>query len=150
MSESVTIMGDAGFLYIPGVNLKVPLYDKSKTKNSQAVVDAKNSAIYCRKFKGGHCDYIVDHASQGFDAIKRCTLGMGAYIVKPDSTTYYECVQITNGVNKKTSLVTIGGQNVHKIKWADLCCYTCNSADGKDIAMVFFKTGYKINKQLFT
>lgn len=149
MNESTTVMGDAGFLYIPGVNLKVPLYYKSKTKNSQAVVDEENSALYCQKYKGGHCDYIADHAGQGFDAIKRCTIGMLAFIVTPNSTTYYECVQITKGENRKSSLVTIGGQNVHKIKWANLCCYTCNDSEGKSITMVFFNGSYKVDKQLF-
>ena len=39
-------------------------------KNAQSLVDKEDTAVLCKKWKNGHCDYIADHAGQGFDKIK--------------------------------------------------------------------------------
>lgn len=143
------IFGDAGYFYIPDANLRVPLYDKAKRKNAQDVVDAENSALLCRKFKGGHCDYIADHAHQGFKTIKKCPLGSVAYIVTPTSTQFYTCIAMMNGTNLSNNLKTLTGQKLSNIRWADLCAYCCNDDTGKNISMVFFKAGLKLPYNLF-
>lgn len=143
------IFGDAGYFYIPDVGLRVPLYDKGKRKDAQDVVNRENSALLCRKFRGGHCDYIADHAGQGFDKIKSCGLGRVAYIVTPTSTRFYTCVALTQGTNLGSDLKTLAGQKLSAIRWADLCAYCCNDGTGKSISMVFFTAGLRLPYNLF-
>ena len=133
--------GDAGCLYIPDINILIPLYDKSglSQKQSQALVDRADSAVLCRRYGGGHCDYIADHAAQGFEVIKKCNLFTVAVIQTPDAAQCYQCVAVMPGTNTGSNLLTCTGQSLKKVKWADLCLYTCNDATGKNITMVFFK-----------
>lgn len=141
--------GDAGFFYISDLSLSLPLYERTKKMTGQTIVDNENSAELFRHFNGGHCDYIADHASQGFDAIKKCTIGMAAVIQTRTNATIYQCVAIMPGTNIKTNLVTCTGQYLTKVKWADLCCYCCNDDKGKDITMVFFKKTATMNKPIY-
>lgn len=133
--------GDAGCLYIPDINTLVPLYDKAglSQKQSQALVDRADSAVLCRRYGGGHCDYIADHAAQGFEAIKKCNLYTVAVIQTPGAAQCYQCVAVMPGKNTGRNLITCTGQSLKKVKWADLCCYTCNDDKGINITMVFFK-----------
>lgn len=143
------VYGDAGYFYIPDLNVQVPLYNKGNRPNAQDVVDRENSALLCRNFRGGHCSYVADHASQGFNKIKKCTLDTLAYIVTETSTQFYYCVGVAIGRNTGTDLVTNSGQRVSRIAWADLCAYCCNDTSGKNISMVFFKAGPRLNYPLF-
>ena len=141
--------GDAGLLVLPWQNFSVPLYDGNAVKNSQALVDAENSAVIKRKWRGGHCDYIADHAGQGFDIIRRCTyVNMQAIVQTPKSSRIYNWVATMLGRNTG-NLITCSGQGLAKIKWADLCLYTCNDAAGKNITMVFFKLSETINRPIY-
>lgn len=144
-----TDYGDAGVFYIPSVGVKLPIYDKNTQKSAQDIVDAENSGVICHSFNGAHCDYICDHADQGFDAIKSCKIGTAAFVVTDNSSQVYNCVAIMTGENNKTNLVTITGQKFTTIKWADLCAYCCNDASGKSITMVFFKKGDLYNFNMF-
>ena len=141
--------GDAGFFCIPDVALSVPLYEYKSGVNGQKVVDNENSALIKRRFKKGHCDYIADHAAQGFNAIKRCTIGMAGVIQTKTNATIYQCIAIMPGTNIKTNLLTCTGQYLTKIKWADLCCYCCNDETGKSITMVFFKKTATMGKPIY-
>lgn len=143
------VYGDAGYFCIPNVGLEVPLYNKGKLKSAQSLVDKENSAVLCKKWKNGHCDYVVDHAGQGFDKIKKCTIEMPAFIVTEDSTQYYSCVGILKGINTKQDLITSSGQSLPKIKWADLCAYCCDDMFERNITMVFFKKGVKVDRNIF-
>lgn len=134
-----TVYGDAGFFYIPDLGVKLPLFERNKNVAGQTIVDRENSAEIFRHFGGSHCDYIADHASQGFNAIKKCTLGMAAVVQTRKDAKIYMCVAIMPGTNIKTNLVTCCGQKLTKVQWADLCCYCCNDSEGKSITMVFFK-----------
>lgn len=144
------VYGDAGFFAIPDLKVWLPVYDyKKHKKNQQSYVDKENSGILCRKWRNGHCDYVADHASQGFDKIKKCNLNTMAVIQTPTETQWYYCVAIMPGVNSGTSLTTCTGQELRKVKWADLCAYTCNDATARPITMVFFKKGMKQNMAAF-
>lgn len=141
--------GDAGLLVLPWQNFSVPLYDGNAVKNSQALVDAENSAVIKRKWRGGHCDYIADHAGQGFDIIRRCTyVNMQAIVQTPKSSRIYNWVATMLGRNTG-NLITCTGQSLSSVKWADLCLYTCNDAAGKNITMVFFKLSETINRPIY-
>lgn len=143
--------GEAGLLYIPDVSVSLPLYYKGKLslKKSQAIVDRENSGIYAKNFGGGHCDYIGDHAAQGFDAILKCKLYDPAIVQGDNYSQLYQCVAIMPGTNVGSNLITCCGQKLTKIKWADLCCYTCNDMTGKNITMVFFKKTIRYNYPIY-
>lgn len=142
------VYGDAGFLYIPDIAISLPLYAGKSGSSGQAIVDRENSAIYKRKFGGGHCDYIADHAAQGFDAIKRCGIGMAAVIQTPGEAKIFQCIGSMTGTNTGRDLITCGGQRLTKIRWADLCCYCCNDNKGS-ISMVFFRHTATFNRPIY-
>ena len=143
------VYGDAGFLYIPDIALSVPLYERSRAVKGQTIVDRENSAELFRHFNGGHCDYIADHAKQGFDAIKRCHIGMSAVIQTPELAHIYQCVAAMQGTNTGTNLVTCTGQKLTAVRWADLCLYCCNDDKGKSISMIFFKKTATMNRPIY-
>lgn len=143
------VYGDAGFLYIPNLSFSVPLYEPKKGVKSQDIVDRDNSAIIKRRFNGGHCDYIADHAKQGFNVIKRCQIDMLAVVETETATHTYKCVAIMPGTNTGYTLITCTGQKLTAVRWADLCLYTCNDSTGKSITMVFFKKAETVNKPIY-
>lgn len=136
-------------LWIPDVDVKIPLYESSKMIKAQEIVDNENSGFLCRKFRGGHCDYIADHSSQGFNKIRGCKLFDLAIIQTDKDTQVYSCIMATTGTNTGKELVTFTGQKLSKIKWADLCCYCCNDLNGKSITMIFFKKSQYFNYKLY-
>lgn len=141
--------GDAGALILPWQGFAVPLYDGNAVKNSQALVDAEDSAVIKRRWRGGHCDYIADHAGQGFDIIRKCTIvNLQAIIQTNTRSQIYNWVATMNGRNTG-NLITCTGQSLSNVKWADLCLYTCNDAAGKNITMVFFKLSETINRPIY-
>ena len=131
--------GDAGFLALPWQDFSVPLYNGRAVKDAQAIVDRENSAEIKPRFGGGHCDYIADHSSQGFDIIRECKFNTPAIVQTPTSSRIYRWVATMNGRNTGKNLIACTGQALTNVKWADLCLYTCNDAGGKNITMVFFK-----------
>jgi len=141
--------GDSGVLILPQQQYSVPLYDGNVVKNAQAIVDAENSAVIKRKFGGGHCDYIGDHAGQGFDIIRQCTLYTIAVVQTPTSSRIYRWLASMTGKNTGKNLITCSGQALTQIKWADLCLYACNDSKGKDITMVFFELLEESKRQLY-
>lgn len=141
--------GNAGVLILPWQGFAVPLYDGNAVKNSQALVDAEDSAVIKRRWRGGHCDYIADHAGQGFDIIRKCTIANLQAIIQTNTRSQiYNWVATMNGKNTG-NLITCTGQSLSNVKWADLCLYTCNDAAGKNITMVFFKLSEIINRPIY-
>lgn len=137
-----TFYGTAGRFIIQDAGISLPLYLKEKS-SGQDIVDRENSALLCKKFRGG-CDYVADHAAQGFDRIRQCKWGTMAMIQTPTGTQIYMCVAMSMGTNTGTDLVTLSGARVSRCQWADLCAYCCNDERGRDITMVFFKKWMKV------
>lgn len=137
--------GDSGVLILPWQDYSVPLYNGKAVKNAQAIVDRENSAVIKRRFGGGHCDYIGDHAGQGFDIIRECRLYTPAVVQTPKESRIYRWAATMTGTNTGKDLILVTGQSVKKVKWADLVLYTCNDAGGRDITMVFFKHQMTLN-----
>ena len=143
------VYGDSGFFYIPELDFSIPLYESNKKISGQAIVDRENSGVLSRHFGGGHCDYIADHASQGFDIIKKCKIGTVAVFQTKNKTIQYSCVAIMPGTNIKKNLITCCGQKLTNVNWADLVCYCCNDSAGVSITMVFFKKTVTCNYPLY-
>lgn len=141
--------GDAGALILPWQDFCIPIYNGKVVKNSQAIVDRENSAVIKRRFGGGHCDYIADHASQGFTIIRQCTLTTPAVVQTPTSSRIYRWTATMLGRNTGKNLIACTGQPLTKVKWADLCLYTCNDTTGKEITMVFFKLQETVPRELY-
>lgn len=141
--------GDAGALILPWQDFCIPLYNGKTTKNTQAIVDMENSAVIKRRFGGGHCDYIADHASQGFSIIRECTYTTPAVVQTPASSRIYRWAATMLGTNTGKNLIACTGQALTSVKWADLCLYTCNDAGGKNITMVFFKQQETVPYELY-
>lgn len=127
-----------GRFKIPDVKVNVALYDSY----SQDVVDQKDSAAY---FYGWKHMIIADHQHQGFDKIKKCTVGMVAEITENNIITQYKCVAIMQGYNTGKTLTDKNGALISEFYPEALVCYTCNE-NWKNITIVFFeKIGNKNN-----
>lgn len=131
--------GDAGVLILPWQDFSVPIYLIKSGDSGQDICDLENAAVYKRNFGGGHCDYIGDHQSQGFDIIRELKFTHPAVIQTPTSSKIYRWAATMRGTNTGTKLIGCSGQSLSSVKWADLCLYTCNDAEGRDITMVFLK-----------
>ena len=142
--------GDAGVLILPWQAFAVPLYDGNAVKNSQALVDMEDAAVIKRRFNGGHCDYVCDHAKQGFDIIRRCTyVNLQAIIQTPTRSRIYNWEATMLGKNTGKNLIASSGQALTNVKWADLCLYTCNDTTTKNITMVFFKLQNEFDHEIY-
>ena len=141
--------GNMGLLWIPKVGVEVPLNTPTKTKTAKEIIDEENNAVYYWRQRGSKWDIIGDHASQGFDAIKNCTLNTYAYIVTPTKSTMYRVIGMSIGHNYG-KIITESGHYVTDMKnWADICLYTCNDATGKNISMVFLKKELEVDYDLY-
>ena len=120
-----------GRFKIADVGVNVALYDSY----SQDVVDKKDSAAY---FYGWKHMIIADHKNQGFDKIKKCTVGMVAEIIEDNITTTYKCIAIMQGHNTGKTLTDNNGTLISEIYPGALVCYTCNE-NWKNITIVFFQ-----------
>lgn len=112
-------LGDSGRLYIPSVGVNVALY----YGRSQKRTDAWDSAAY---FKLGVQMCIADHNYQGFNAMKRCSIGTLAYIKKEDSVEVYRCIDKFNATNTGANIEDANGTMMSKINDGGLIMYTCN------------------------
>jgi len=131
--------GDAGVLILPWQDFSVPIYLIKSNESGQDICDLENAAVYKRNYGGGHCDYIGDHQSQGFGIIRELKFTHPAIIQTPTSSRIYRWAATMRGTNTGTKLIACSGQSLSSVKWADLCLYTCNDAEGRDITMVFLK-----------
>ena len=141
--------GDAGVLILPWLDFSVPLYNNKKGQAGQDIVDRENSAIITYKTDGGIVTLIGDHAGQGFDIIKECKNTYPAVIQTPTYSRIYRWAAMMLGTNTGTRLITCSGQDLAYVKWADLCLYTCNDSEGRDITMVFFKLQEQVNYAIY-
>ena len=141
--------GDAGALVLPWQDFSVPIYNGKAAETAQAIVDRENSAVIKRRFGGGHCDYIADHAGQGFDIIQECKLNTPAVVQTPTSSRIYRWAATMLGTNTGKDLILANGQSLKKVGWADLALYTCNDAGGRNITMVFFRLQEELNRAIY-
>lgn len=136
--------GDSGVLILPWLDFAVPLY----SENTQATVDRENCALIQRRYKRGHADVICDHASQGFDIIKKCGYTYPAVVQTPRTSKIYRWEATMLGRNRK-GLWACSGARLEKIKWADLIMYTCNDEIGENISIVFWKLQEEVKYPMY-
>lgn len=120
-----------GTFSIPGLGLNVKCYSSWE----QSVVDAKNSAAY---FIGYGHEVIADHKNQGFDKIKKCSVGTTAVFETNGKQLEYVCVDKINGHNTGKDLTDNNYKSIDEYYPGALVCYTCNE-NWKNITIVFFE-----------
>lgn len=123
-------IGTHGRLYFSSL-YSVALYRPNSNKDPQSIVDNKDSAAY---FKYGKVMIIADHASQGFEIIKKQNVGDFVYIKKESADNNYILEKYivrekTIGINTGTNLVTNDNRNVATDINYSLVLYTCNTND---------------------
>lgn len=127
-SQMASRPGMIGRLTIPSLGVNVALF----ASNSQAVVDAPDSAAY---FSFGNIIVIGDHQNQGFSAIRGASAGTVAYIDNGKTKRKLVCTGRTTGTNTGTDLLDSSGASV--TSRGGYVMYTCNS-DWTDVTLAFF------------
>lgn len=120
--------GMIGRLTIPSLGVNVALF----ASNSQAVVDASDSAAY---FNFGSIIIIGDHQNQGFSAIRGAAPGAVAYIDNGQTKRKLVCTGRSNGTNTGADLLDSSGASVSTR--GGYVMYTCNS-NWNDVTLAFF------------
>ena len=119
--------GAVGRWSIPDVNVNVAVYASTESaKENNAIVDAKDSAIYMKK-GAGHL--IGDHNYQGFTAIKQCKVGTVAYLDTGDGVKKYVCTRVFLGYNEKYYLADENHVE-YEMATGIIANYTCNDTKG--------------------
>ena len=92
---------------------------------AQIICDEWDSAVWLVGMRG--CPNIIaDHASQGFDGIKRAHEGTLAYLKTSEGTQIYVCVNVIQGHNTGTFLTDYNGNRLYYDHDGGLVMYTCN------------------------
>lgn len=121
--------GNEGRLFIG--YLSVALYHGLE----QEICDAVDSACY-----DVYKDVVIiaDHSHQGFDTIKKCSVGDECVILREDGThTVYVCTRVeSNGRNMKNDLVDEAGISVFDAG-VNMIAYTCNES-WENVFIVYF------------
>jgi sortase (surface protein transpeptidase) len=119
--------GAVGRWSIPDVKVNVAVYASTESaKENNAIVDAKDSAIYMKKGLG---HLIGDHNYQGFNAIKQCKVGTIAYLDTGDGVKKYICTRVFLGYNEKYYLADENHVE-YKMAVGIIANYTCNDTKG--------------------
>lgn len=117
---------------IPSLGVDVATFHSME----QSVVDASDSAAM---FVFGDMKVIADHWNQGFEVIKKCTVGTKAYFDTGDKKTEYICTRSFSGHNQKTDMTDDNYNSVlYGCNTDGITCYTCNG-NWKNIWIVFFQ-----------
>lgn len=118
--------GDMGRFVIPSKNYAIPLYDDYDFGgDTQYICDMWDAAVCLHH--DGPTPVIADHAYQGFDIIKTCSVGDRAYIEQAGCKTWYECVCVDPyGINAEYEQLTSDGENIRWLGSEYISCYTCN------------------------
>lgn len=124
--------GAVGRWAIPDVGVNVACYGSTK----QDVCDAKDSACY---FALGSQTVIGDHWHQGFNAIKRCKVGMKAYLDAGDGVQEYVCTSIIKGYNTGATLTDEAGNSINERNPGGITCYTCSIWSQERVTIAFFE-----------
>ena len=120
---------------ISDIDVDVALYQQYADEGN-IIVDALDSATFFTTSSGS--TVIGDHAEQGFDAIKRCSVGMVAEIQKRDSSIeLYTCIGVIQGINNGKYLTDLEGNKLYDLYPNTLLCYTCNDS-WESVTVVLF------------
>lgn len=117
-----------GSIVIPEADLTTSvycgnLYDPAEL---QAIVDAKDSAVYMTLPRKDSPVVIADHKHQGFGKIKGLSAGDLVYIVTPEYVDlYYVALIDANGINNGQAYYS-NGINIFTGNEDILALYTCN------------------------
>lgn len=113
-----------GTLYIPDIDLVVPLYSDINM-DSQEIVDSTNSAALLEAFTTN--PVIADHWNQGFNEIKDCRVGSLCYIDYDGNIAWYRCTGVDrDGRNTSYHLLDSHGADACHLGDGTLVMYTCN------------------------
>lgn len=113
--------GYVGNFKISSVGLDVPVYKRCEEngwRELQAITDDKNSAAI---FQYHSKTVVADHKHQGFDKIKKASVGTTATF----QGKTYTCISKFKGHNKKTALTDWDGNDIRSME-GSLVTYTCN------------------------
>lgn len=135
--------GAVGRWSIPSVGVNVATYFYNSWADdlyiAQAIVDAPDSAILQ---EWNSVQVIGDHANQGFNAIKSCSVGSKAYMDYGTYTQEYVCVEIATGYNPPSGDMTDeNGVSIWDRNAGGITCYTCNG--NYYVTLVFFQPVYE-------
>ncbi len=126
-------LGDSGRIFFESL-YSIALYEPTSTEEAQEYVDNKDSGAI---IEYPNISIIADHASQGFDIIKKEKIGNYIYIKNPNKTIdTYVIKEKTNGYNTKDKLLTEDGRNIIFDTDYSLALYTCNSSNGYHVTIL--------------
>lgn len=131
-------VGSVGVWQIPSIDVSIPLYQATNA-TQQSVVDAEDSAML-RRYGAGRI--IVDHADSkagdGAWGLWRINLKDVGFLIGPDKTLSYECIQLCI-VDAQRSCYTFDGAAVYPHRATDILCLSCVGSDSKHNYMAYFK-----------
>lgn len=126
-------LGSSGRIFF-GSLYSVALYQPTTSEEAQKYVDNKDSGAI---IKYSNISLVADHASQGFDIIKRQKIGNYIYIKNSNKTIdKYVIKEKTTGYNTGDKLLTKDGRNVLYDTDYSLALYTCNSSNGYHVTIL--------------
>ena len=117
--------GSWAHLYIPDVDINVPLYDVSTqgAEGRQGAVDAANSAA---TFMYGKIRILCDHNTDGFINMTKAENGKTMlYIQRGSEIEQYVCVEKGKGTNATNALLDANGTKFKEREDIDMVAYTC-------------------------
>lgn len=123
-------LGNKGRIYIPSLEISVPLY-LVEGQYYQDIVDDEDSAAWIPH--DGSITFIADHAAQEFKNLSAVKPKDVLYIVNDTSRDRYICYKTELGNNSTGPLLNTDSENVVDLcegKTDDLCVYTCLSKTG--------------------
>lgn len=130
-------------LYVPDCGIELDLNSKMYGMTSQGIIDEDNLGLYDQRF---HTKLIVDHASQGFEAMKESQPGTKAYLrLRNGDLIEYVCYENVQAINAKLWLEAVDGRNLLSLGSDDkIVMYTCNDETGYSVtATLWMETGGK-------
>jgi hypothetical protein len=131
-------VGAVGVWQIPSIDVSIPLYQATNA-TQQSVVDAEDSAMITRYGAGR---IIVDHADSKAGSGKwelwRVSLKDAGFLILPNKTLTYECVQLCI-VDVQRTCYTFDGSSIYPRRATDILCFSCVGSDSKHNYMAYFK-----------
>ena len=140
LSDQEVPAKSAGLWYVPSIKSCVPIYSVNAYA-AQAVIDADNSAAYCRY---GACMDIGDHynsktnAGKGLWCMDKITPLDTAYLKTRDGLTKYECYECAVA-DVKYGWYMIGSRVISANSSKDIINSCCVGTDSKRNFIAIFR-----------
>ena len=136
-----------GLWTIPDLEISIPVYSwKTNPANTQAIVDAENSACWAPYCNGGlisdHADS-VSNCGKGIWRMERVTLDMLAVYIRPDYKMAYRCYALYKA-DYHTWGYTINGSMVVPRSSKEMLCVSCVDHTGKQVYLAAFKESGRV------